>query len=292
MAEVEELSYVFTYTWTLIDIEKEATTILSPMIKFRGEESFRVGLNIGDRVEEGRVPLCTVFLIAAHLNKLGLKATRVKLFSFSHELELGANFKMIEISRKNDEPADGTFQLFATPYNGAEGVEDNTLTFDVCLTGNFGYVDSFRAQRMDCLLKEHLWSSIKNPDFTDFVILTRGIQFPVHQFILAARSPVFAALFKTKKRSKSEIVKPQQEIDYVDPACMEQFLKFIYTGEIEGPIKNCQMMMKLATTFQVNTVKNLCEVASHEIDEHAMMTSLDSTLKYSAWDTWTNLITK
>ncbi len=52
---------------------------------------------------------------------------------------------------------------------------------------------------------------------------------------------------------------------------MEQFLKFVYTGELEGSVG--KELMTLATTYKIKTLEELCDTASHGIEE-ALMASL------------------
>lgn len=87
-------------------------------------------------------------------------------------------------------------------------------------------------------------------------MITGGKTFPVTKFVLAARSPVFSALVNKGTR--------QLKLPFVEAACLEQFLKFIYTGELEGPARSDQLM-KLAKTYKITTLIELCRVASHDI---------------------------
>ena len=52
--------------------------------------------------------------------------------------------------------------------------------------------------------------------------------------------------------------------------CMEQFLKFIYTGELDGPVK-CRDLLKLATTFKIKTLEDLCKAALNDINGDQMI---------------------
>ena len=44
------------------------------------------------------------------------------------------------------------------------------------------------------------------------------------------------------------------------------FFKFTYTGELDSPVKDDQLM-QLAKIFRVKTLESLCEAASFNIDE-------------------------
>lgn len=51
---------------------------------------------------------------------------------------------------------------------------------------------------------------------------------------------------------------------------MEPFLKFIYTGELERAIINCDDLKYLAETYQIKSLEDLCDAASHDIDATKM----------------------
>jgi len=105
-----------------------------------------------------------------------------------------------------------------------------------------------------------LASGIENE--TDFKLqITGGKSFPVHKFVLAARSPVFAAQFnaqQTEEEFKQVII----DLD-VDETCMNQFLKFIYTGELDGPVTS--QLVQLATHYQIETLEKICQAAAPDI---------------------------
>ena len=52
---------------------------------------------------------------------------------------------------------------------------------------------------------------------------------------------------------------------------MEQFLKFVYTGQLEGTISNPNKLRALATTYQIKTLESICEAASKEMDKDQMV---------------------
>jgi len=108
---------------------------------------------------------------------------------------------------------------------------------------------------MDGLLSQQLWLSATNQAGTDYNLITQdGKSFPVHKWILAARSPVFAALL-------SETEDKQNDHHYLNCTDNElsQFIKFIYIGELCGLIS--RELMQLAVTYQVESLEKLCNQA-------------------------------
>ena len=68
---------------------------------------------------------------------------------------------------------------------------------------------------------------LENGKFTDVILVVGTKDFKAHKYILAARSPVFAAMFEhdciEKKESKVDIID-------VSEGAFEQFLRYIYTA--------------------------------------------------------------
>jgi len=237
--------------------DNKATTILSEMVKFQGEKSFRAGLK-----KSGFGSLATkLFFVTTNLNKLGIRFKRVayihnskedpSLYIYPMKLEVGGP----------EYQSDGSIQLFTSPIS-FRLTSNNSFTFNINICG---ITDSYRIQEVDCILTEHLWSSALNRVGTDlFELLVDGRSFPVHKVVLAARSSVFEAQFK----NKSSAIESEQTIDWVDAQSMEQFLKFIYTGELDGlEIKKNSQLLHLAETYQLKTLEFMGLMASRNIKE-------------------------
>ena len=69
---------------------------------------------------------------------------------------------------------------------------------------------------------------LENRKFTDVIFIVGTKKFKAHKYILAARSPVFAAMFEhdciEKKESKVDIID-------ISERAFEQFLRYIYTAK-------------------------------------------------------------
>ncbi len=233
---------VFKYQWDLTDIKRKPVTILSKMIEFRGEKLFRVGL-------KNRASSALLFFMTTNLNKMGLKVVDV---SFNFQSVENKKMTPVNITKKLET---GAIQLFTSPLTSCATGNCNFI-FTIYVSG---VVEDYEFQQIDGLLKEQLWTSITNQVGTDFELISNnGKRYPVHKFILAARSPVFSALLKSEEAGNS--------IGFnLDDGSIEQFLKFVYTGELEGPIKSYQLM-DLAIHYQIKNLENLCEIALKDID--------------------------
>ncbi len=65
-----------------------------------------------------------------------------------------------------------------------------------------GIIENFQVQQIDSSLSAQLISLLKKE--TDFELVFGGMTIFVHKFILAARSPVFAAKFEASRELKQE----------------------------------------------------------------------------------------
>jgi len=187
-----------------------------------------------------------------NLNKIGLKATNLSFWSVD-------DFKMkpmeMNVSRKEDE--NGAIQVFKASLKSVGTT--CSFFFKVFLDGT---VENYRVHQLDGLMSQQLLSS--NQHGTDFQLMAKdGASFPVHKWMLAARSSVFATLF-----CKQEI-EQNHAMDYAVNE-MKQFIKFIYIGELEGPITH--ELMQLAIEYQIKTLEDLCQAALQYISLDSMAT--------------------
>jgi len=271
---VYETALVLQFQWELDVITTESnSTFLSSMITFRGHKTFRVGLKI-----QPSSP-ATLFLVAADLNKMGLN-----LFGAMYSLQNRDREQMKLISSKKsqdiggkDEIIKSSVRLYTANLKEFETTK-NIFTFYIFLQSfddqNYGL------QKVDFLWKEQLWSSAVNGNLTDFQLTVDGKCFPVHKFVLATRSPVFASLLEDEaSQTATESINTILRIASVDAACMEQFLKFIYTGELDG-VGNSKLL-QLASICRMQTLETICQGAADaggEID-FDQMASLALSLK-------------
>ncbi len=78
-------------------------------------------------------------------------------------------------------------------------------------------------------LHTDLGKLLEDGSFSDFALVVGDQRLPVHKAILAARSPVFAAMFGhiEMDENKNGIV----QIKDLEPDVLREMLKFIYTGK-------------------------------------------------------------
>ena len=87
---------------------------------------------------------------------------------------------------------------------------------------------------------------------SDFVIRCNGTDFPIHKFILSARSDVFDKMFKAYEKGD-----PVLEIDDMSADTLKVFLKFLYKDEIDFQDINCDLL-KVADKYKQRRLINIC----------------------------------
>jgi len=256
---------MFEFKWELTNVPKEAVVILTNMIEFRGEKSFRAGLKKHESDYESSYShtrassssSSTLLFMTTDLAKLGLIAETVL-----YTIDGGRSTEKMRLVTSND-PDDnfnGKIQLFKANL-GSTKAGKQSYKFLAYISG---VVEDYQFRQRDSLINQQLWLSAQNQVGTDFEIIVGKKIFIVHKFILAARSPVFEAYFNNERNVEL--------VDFDDDFCMEQFLKFIYTGELEGVIQNPDKLNQLATFYKIKTLETICGAALQEIiDEDQML---------------------
>ncbi len=220
-------------------------TILSKIVKFNGESYFRVGLKIHKNPSNPPI----LFFITTNLNKWGMKVAKVV---FNSTDIVGNVRKMTAMKSSNNNNTDeqdviitdGSIQLFTStklPRKIGNGIN---FAFEIYGTG---IVDNFQIQQVDCLIANQFLSLLNNESHFELVFWNT-FKIPVHKFMLAARSPVFAAKFDSDKNLKEENINC-----CIDIKTAKQFVHFIYTGTLNGLVIQHRQLAKLAKMYQITT---------------------------------------
>ncbi|XP_065205304.1 speckle-type POZ protein B-like isoform X15 [Planococcus citri] len=107
----------------------------------------------------------------------------------------------------------------------------------------------------ECNLYENLASLFENQEFTDVVLSVNGKDFPAHKNILAARSPVFRAMFthSTKEKELNRV-----EIEDISEQVVDEMLKYIYTGKCLNLKKFAEGLLAAADKYDLYQLKAMC----------------------------------
>ncbi|XP_006498480.1 speckle-type POZ protein-like isoform X6 [Mus musculus] len=103
----------------------------------------------------------------------------------------------------------------------------------------------------ECRLAEDLGNLWENTRFTDCCFFVRGKEFKAHKSVLAARSPVFNAMFE---HEMEECTKNRVEINDLDPEVFKEMMRFVYTGKAPNLDKMADNL--LAAADKICTVQN------------------------------------
>jgi len=107
---------------------------------------------------------------------------------------------------------------------------------------------------------EHLGQFFTDKQFTDIKILCEGQSFECHMAILAARSPVFMAMFQSDMKEKETRT---VTIDDCKAGVVGEMLNFIYTGNVSSSHNSlsdiASELLEAADKYQLDLLKNICE---------------------------------
>ena len=297
-AETGNLKMNVEIEWNLANVDNKSKTFVSKMISFRGEKVFRVGL-------KNLVQSPFLFVMAVKLNKFGMK---VKDIVWGQILDGGMSPATMWQMKKQEIGDEGSLHLFKD-YLHKQVIGNRTYRFRIYIEGS---VPGFSFRLSDQLAKHQLWDAVKSKNWIDVEFVVKDKTFSAHKAILAARSPVFAAEFtkeqtvgdaaghqiepKLKKR-KINNGPHQIQINGVEPATVEQFLFFIYTGEFSS-FANEELLMladdyqltkvaefssfaneellKLADDYQLTTLAGLCRTALNKIETTQMLNLMNN----------------
>ncbi|XP_065219304.1 speckle-type POZ protein B-like [Planococcus citri] len=108
-----------------------------------------------------------------------------------------------------------------------------------------------------CLLSDNIGSSLGNPDFADVMLLVNGKNYWAHRVILAARSEVFATMFKNTEHGDKKHKKIRIDITDIDADVMDEVLRYIYTGKCQISDELADRLYAAADAYKLNGLKTI-----------------------------------
>lgn len=95
-----------------------------------------------------------------------------------------------------------------------------------------------------------------NEEFCDTTLHLENKEFKAHKIILAARSPVFAAMFKHETSEKKFGI---INIPDCDTDSFQEFLEFLYCAKLQNvSFRSAFHLYKTADKYDVQELKNFC----------------------------------
>ncbi|XP_035307525.1 speckle-type POZ protein-like [Cricetulus griseus] len=107
-------------------------------------------------------------------------------------------------------------------------------------------------------LEDELGQLWENSLFTDCCLVVAGQEFQAHKAILAARSPVFRAMFEHDMEEKR---KNRVEIQDLEPQVFKAMMDFIYTGKAPDLHNMADAVLAAADKYCLERLKVMCEDA-------------------------------
>jgi len=165
------------------------------------------------------------------------------------------------------EQADGFIPLRSVLDPAAGWLVDDTLTVECKMTVSLSRVEYGMARptrsRPDGLrdLSSSLGSLFESGRGADVLLCVGEERISAHSVILAARSPVFDAMWSTSMKEKAE---KEVTITDLEPAAVKSMVSFMYTGEPDVDMQNDHETLSLleaAHRYQVPVLVALCVAA-------------------------------
>merc|ERR1711936_1548745 len=107
-------------------------------------------------------------------------------------------------------------------------------------------------------LSDNIHSLLETGNFSDMALKIGDTTIPVHKSILAARSPVFCAMFQhdLEENKQGFVTITDLELD-----SLKEMLKFIYTGKVEQLETMADSLLAAADKYALDRLKVMCEEA-------------------------------
>lgn len=196
--------------WTINERPERGAIWMSNLVPFHGENCFRFGL---------KQSTMALYFINVFPCKSGFKISHVYLIA------PGVNGEEMTLRTESNEPTIQMFTYILEGYTHTDVLTSYNFYIHIVKT-----VDDYCYRPIDTRMSDEFWASAREKQFTDFEFLVGDRIFPAHRGIVAARSPVFAAMFKAdmvESRTQRVI------IEDIESSVFEEFLYFLYTGQLK-----------------------------------------------------------
>jgi hypothetical protein len=126
--------------------------------------------------------------------------------------------------------------------------------FDIKTVSTIG---NYYCEMMDEHWWKDLWAAATNQKLTDVEIFVGAVKvMEAHRVILCARSPVLNESLNKISHTEKSIVTFGPEFDV---EVVKHFLNFLYTGRLESSAITGHQLSRLASMYEVETLKNVCQ---------------------------------
>lgn len=245
--------FVLEFIWKLDELPSVGQVAMTELLHFQKHGVFRAGLG-NNPVTSRLSPEHFLYVACTQLSRTGVELDEVESFADGSE--------RIAMERRGEK----SLQVF--------GQEVYALTVPITFTFHFKIhesLDNYRYHLVDTRHTLDLWSACHEGVQTDVEFHVDEQTFSAHRAVVAARSPVLAAILNNC--TSIESLTGKVKVDDVEPIVFQQFLFFVYTGTLQTA-PHGQQLLKLAQKYQVDTLIQLCQTATRPVDVEEVSTSL------------------
>lgn len=120
-----------------------------------------------------------------------------------------------------------------------------------------GYSARLPVRIPECAILEKFGSLFENGEFSDFTLAVGGEELRVHKAILAAQSPVFAAMFQHDMLRENK----QNRAAITDTDCrvLKEMLVYMYSGSSPNIREMAKDLLVAADKYDLDGLKAMCE---------------------------------
>ncbi|KAL3184813.1 hypothetical protein MRX96_030710 [Rhipicephalus microplus] len=121
-----------------------------------------------------------------------------------------------------------------------------------------GWNDAMQLSVPELRLSDDFGHLFESEDLSDVILSVNGREFRAHKAILAARSPIFKAMFKHDLEEKKQ---NSVDIPDIDHEVLQEMMWFIYTGRAPNLYKMAADLLTAADKYALERLKVMCEDA-------------------------------
>ena len=240
-------SEITTFSWVIKNCEELLSceeSLQSPTFCLRDDPAIKCFINL-------KCSNCKTYLdVQANFtgNQSESRYT-VKFYNLNHKME---HFNTRTATRISDFATRFTyFRNISSSYVAGSmlvGCDVSSKQCSTLLKSNILYIPKSE-------LYKDFSSLFNDKSFSDCTIISKGKKFSVHRAILAARSKVFAAMFR---HDLEEIITNTVKIHDAETEVLTEFLRFIYTDNVMCIEKFALKLLELADRFDLQRLKAIC----------------------------------
>jgi len=226
---------------------------MSTAYEYGDDKLFRVEIKTSERMAGSKKGKFKLTFISYNHHQVGLRIDEVAyVFTPSNPATQQSHLLVMSEIKKKEPNHGAPFQMFTSSTEFSSSFD---VVFYITLSNT---VTNYGHKLVDWNCKDQLWTASTDGQMTDVELLVGKSTFTAHRSLLSARSPVFAAMFKS---GMEETQTGRVRVDGVDPTTFRQFLEFLYTGTL-STWADKEKMSVMADRYQVETLVNLCKLST------------------------------